>query len=94
MTSINIFISIDQLILPITSAGARKIVVKVRNMVGIKLRPHDLRSLAATNVSRSGVSFEIVSKVILRYADLSTTKRYLGKLSDHEAIRCIESLNT
>jgi hypothetical protein len=39
MTSINIFISIDQLILPITSAGARKIGVKVRNMVGIKLRP-------------------------------------------------------
>jgi integrase/recombinase XerD len=36
-------IPLDQLIFPITYAGARKIVVKVGNMVGIKLRPHDLR---------------------------------------------------
>ena len=86
-------IPFDQLIFPITYAGARKIVVKVGNMVGIKLRPHDLRRHAATYASRSGVPIEIVSKVLLRHADLSTTQRYLGKVSDHEAIRWIEGLH-
>ena len=83
----------DQRIFPITYAGARKMVVKVGNMVGIKLRPHDLRRHAATYASRSGVPIEIVSKVILRHADLSTTQRYLGKVSDHEAIQWIEGLH-
>ena len=86
-------IPLNQLIFPITYAGARKIVLKVGNMVGIKLRPHDLRRHAATFASRSGVPIEIVSKVLLRHADLSTTQRYLGKVSDHEAIRWIESLH-
>ena len=86
-------IAIDQRIFPITYAGARKMVVKVGDMVGIKLRPHDLRRHAATYASRSGVPLEIVSKVILRHADLSTTQRYLGKVSDHEAIRWVESLH-
>jgi integrase/recombinase XerD len=72
----DIFIPTDQLIFPITHAGARKIVVKVGNMVGIKLRPHDLRRHAATYASRSGVPLEIVSKVILRHADLSTTMSF------------------
>lgn len=49
-------------------------------MVGIKLRPHDLRRHAATFASRSGVPIEIVSKVLLRHADLSTTQRYFGKV--------------
>ncbi len=62
-------------------------------MVGIKLRPHDLRRHAATYASRSGVPIEIISKVILRHADLSTTQRYLGKVSDDEAIRWIENLH-
>lgn len=66
-------IAFDQFIFPITYAGARKVVVKVGDMVGIKLRPHDLRRHAATYASRSGVPIEIVSKVILRHADLSTT---------------------
>ncbi len=86
-------IPLNQLIFPITYAGARKIVLKVGKMVGIKLRPHDLRRHAATFASRSGVPIEIVSKVLLRHADLSTTQRYLGKVSDHEAIRWIESLH-
>ncbi len=86
-------IPLNKLIFPITYAGARKIVLKAGNMVGIKLRPHDLRRHAATFASRSGVPIEIVSKVMLRHADLSTTQRYLGKVSDHEAIRWIESLH-
>ena len=67
-------------------------VIKVGDMVGIKLRPHDLRRHAVTYASRSGVPLEIVSKVIFRHADLSTTQRYLGKVSDHEAIKWVESL--
>lgn len=84
-------VPIGDLIFTITYAGARKIIVKVGKMVGIKLRPHDLRRHAATYVSRSGVPIEIVSRVILRHADLLTTQRYLGKVSDHDAIWWIES---
>ena len=51
-----------------------------------------LRRHAATYASRSGVPVEIVSKVILRHADLSTTQRYLGKVSDVEAVRWVENL--
>lgn len=56
-------------------AGARKMVVKVGNILDIKLRPHDLRRYDTTYASRSGVTLEIVSKVIHRHADLSTTQR-------------------
>lgn len=41
----------------------------------------------ATYASRAGASIEIVSKVILRHANLSMTQRYLGKVSDDEASR-------
>ena len=58
----------------------------------ILLRPHDLRRFAATYVSRSGTPIEIVSKIILRHTNLSTTQRYLGKVSDIEAMRGIENL--
>jgi hypothetical protein len=34
----------------------------------------------------------MVSKVILRHADLATTQRYLGQVSVAEASRMIESL--
>jgi len=86
-------ISADQRIFPISYAGARKVVVKTGNMLGVKLRPHDLRRHAATYASRAGVPIEIISKVILRHADLSTTQQYLGKISDIEATRWIENLH-
>ena len=63
-----------------------EVVKKASKMVGINLRPHDLRRHAATYASRSGTPIEIVSKVILRHANLSTTQRYLGKVSDLEGI--------
>ena len=44
------------------------------------------------HASRSGTPIEIVSKVILRHANLSTTQRYLGKVSDVEALRWIENV--
>jgi integrase/recombinase XerD len=46
-----------------------------------------LRRHAATYASRAGVPLEIVSKIILRHANLSTTQMYLGKVSDSEATR-------
>jgi len=77
---------------PMSYVSAWSIVKKAGNLVGIELRPHDLRRHAATYASRSGTPIEIVSKVILRHADLSTTQRYLGKVNDSEAIRWIETL--
>ena len=66
-------------------------VKKAGQMVGVRLRPHDLRRHAATYASRSGVPIEIVSKIILRHANLSS-QMYLGKVSDNEAMRWIENL--
>jgi len=82
----------DQRIFPICYEAARTMVKKAGDKVGIWLRPHDLRRHAATYASRSGVSIEIVSKVILRHANLSTTQIYLGKVPDTEAMRWIENL--
>ncbi len=82
----------DQRIFPICYESARTMVRKAGEKVGIRLRPHDLRRHAATYASRSGVPIEIVSKVILRHENLSTTQTYLGKVPDTEAIRWIENL--
>jgi len=79
-------------IFPITYGAARIIVRNAGRRVGVELRPHDLRRHAATYASRAGTPIEIVSKVILRHANLSTTQRYLGKVSDVEALRWIELL--
>jgi integrase/recombinase XerD len=81
----------DRRIFPISYA-ARRVVNKAGKVVGIHLGPNDLRRHAATFVSRSGVPIEIVSKVILRHANLSTTQRYLGTVSDVEAMRWIDNL--
>jgi integrase len=80
-------------IFPICYETARSMAKKAGDVVGIHLKPHDLRRHAATFASRSGVPLEIVSKVILRHANLSTTQRYLGKISDVEAIRWIENIH-
>ncbi len=66
---------------------------KAGKLVGINLNPHDLRRHAATYASRAGTPLEIVSKIILRHSNLSTTQRYLGKISDVEALRWIENLH-
>jgi len=84
--------SMKELIFPISYVAAWTMVKKAGNLVDVELRPHDLRRHAATYASRSGTPIEIVSKVILRHADLSTTQRYLGTVNDSEAIRWIETL--
>ena len=77
---------------PISYEAARMIVLKAGKLVGIHLRPHDLRRHSATFASRSGVPIEIVSKVILRHSNLSTTQSYLGTINDVEAIRWIDNI--
>ncbi|MFC1867687.1 tyrosine-type recombinase/integrase [Thermodesulfobacteriota bacterium] len=80
-------------IFPISYQAARMAVKKTGNLVGIDLKPHDLRRHAATFASRSGTPIEIVSKIILRHTNLSTTQRYLGKVTDIEAMKWIDSLH-
>jgi len=65
---------------------AREIVKNAGGKIGVVVKPHDLRRHAATYASRSGVPIEIVAKIILRHSNLATTQRYLGKVSDNEAI--------
>lgn len=60
--------------------------------VGNPLRPYDLRRYAATFASRSGVSMESVSKVLLRHKSLRTTQVYLGRVMDAEALRWMDIL--
>jgi integrase len=61
-------------IFPICYEAARAMVKNAGKLVGIRLRPHDLRRYSATFASRSKVPLEIISKVILRHSNLSTTK--------------------
>jgi len=81
----------DQII-PILYEAARIMVRKAGDIVFVYWRPHDLRRHAATYASRAGVPIEIIIKIILRHANLSTTQLFLGKISDTEAIRGIENL--
>ncbi len=85
-------ISKDDLLFPLSYEGARLMVNKAGLDLNIKINPHDLRRHAATYASRSGVPIEIISKVILRHSNLSTTQRYLGKISDDEAGKWIENI--
>jgi integrase/recombinase XerD len=83
----------EQRIFPLSYPAARMIVKKAGDLVGIDLCPHDLRRHAATYASRSGTPLEIISKIILRHSNLSTTQLYLGKVSDLEAMRWIDTLH-
>ncbi|WP_291462905.1 site-specific integrase [Desulfobacula sp.] len=82
----------DNRVFPLGYTRTREIVKNAGNKIGVFVKPHDLRRHAATYVSRSGVPIEIVSKIILRHSNLSTTQRYLGKASDNEAIYWIENI--
>lgn len=77
-------------IFPITYAAFRLVVKKSGKLARVELRSHDLRLQAAAYASGSGVPIGIVSKVILRHANLSITQRYPPKISDSEASRWIE----
>ena len=86
-------IATSQRIFPLSYPAATLIVKKAGAMVEINISPHDLRRHAATYASRSGTPIEIVSKIILRHSNLATKQRYLGKVSDLEAMRWIDNLH-
>lgn len=67
-----------------------RLISKLGKKYGIKIEPHDLRRFAATSASRAGMPLEMVSKVVLRHADLATTQLYLGTVTPAEASRAIE----
>lgn len=77
----------------ISYSTAYRLVRQSGMIVGAPLRPHDLRRHAATQASRNSIPLEIVSKVILRHADIATTQRYLGTVNQEEASRWVEHLN-
>jgi integrase/recombinase XerD len=85
-------IGADKRIFPVSYTAGREVVIKAGKVVGTHLNPCDLRRHAATYASRSGVPIEIVSKVILRHANLSATQRYLGTVSDVEAMTWVNNL--
>ncbi len=86
-------LSSDTRVFPICYSTARTFIKKLGSKLQINLSPHDLRRYSATYASRNGVPLEIVSKVILRHQDLKTTQVYLGKVSEHEAIRWMDILH-
>lgn len=83
----------DDRIFSISYSTAYRVVRDSGKLVNSFLRPHDLRRHAATQASRNNIPLEIVSKVILRHADISTTQRYLGAIDPEEASRWVEHLN-
>ena len=85
-------LELNQRIFPICYTAAREMLRKAGKLADVDLKPHDLRRHAATYASRAGAPLEIVSKIILRHANLSTTQIYLGKVSDNEAMRWIENI--
>jgi integrase len=64
-------------IFPNSYEAARMMVIKSGKLDGVKLHPQDLRRHSATYASRFAVPIEIISKVILRHANLSITQRYM-----------------
>jgi integrase/recombinase XerD len=77
----------DDRVFPVCYTTVRNLVAGLGKKLNVKISPHDLRRHSATYASRNGVPMEIISKVILRHQDLKTTRIYLGKISDTEAIR-------
>lgn len=76
----------------LTYSGARSMMNRINQRFNTKIRLHDLRRYAATFASRSGMPLEIVSKALLRHSDLKITQLYLGKISDTETQRWMDTL--
>jgi integrase/recombinase XerD len=84
----------DHPLFPICYSTARSFIKELGEKANVRIRPHDLRKHSATYASRNGVPLEVISKVILRHSDLKTTQMYLGKVTDAEAIRWIDVLDS
>jgi len=74
-------------------SGARFVVKKAGDRADVNIKPHDFRRHAATYASRMGLPLEVVSKVLLRHANLSTTQIYLGTISEADALHYMDTLH-
>ena len=74
----------------ISYSTAFRMVKKAGMIVNAVLRPHDLRRHMATQASRNNIPLEVVSKIFLRHAHMSTTEVYLGEIDSMEASTWIE----
>jgi len=83
----------DERVFNVCYTTVRNLVHNIGAKLNVNLSPHDLRRHSATYASRNGVPLEIISKVILRHQDLKTTQIYLGRVSDSEAIRWMDTLH-
>jgi integrase/recombinase XerD len=83
----------DDRLFPVCYSTVRLLIKRLGAQFNVKISPHDFRRHAATYASRNGVPLEIISKVLLRHHDLKTTQVYLGKVTDTEAIRWMDTLH-
>lgn len=83
----------DDRLFPICYSTVRSLIKKLGAQFNMNISPHDFRRHSATFASRNGVPLEIISKVLLRHHDLKTTQVYLGKVTDSEAIRWMDTLH-
>ena len=74
----------------VTPSKGRSAQTGLRDNMDMKIRPHDLRCHSATYASRNSIPLEVISKVILRRQHLKTTRMYLGKISEVEALRWVD----
>jgi len=63
---------------PVCYSTARSLVKRLADKMDVKIRPHDLRRHSPTYASRTEISLEVISKIILRHQGLETTQIYLG----------------
>lgn len=83
----------DDRLFPVCYSTVRSLIKRLGEKFHVKVAPHDLRRHSATYASRNGVPLEVISKVLLRHHDLKTTQVYLGKITDSEAIRWMDTLH-
>lgn len=80
-------------IFKLSYSGARFVIKKAGDRAEVNIKPHDLRRHAATYASRMGLPIEVISKVLLRHKDLSTTQIYLGTISEADALHYMDTLH-
>jgi integrase len=83
----------DDRLFPVCYSTVRSLIKKLGAQFNVKISPHDFRRHSATYASHNGVPLEIISKVLLRHHNLKTTQVYLGKVTDTEAIRWMDTLH-
>lgn len=73
-------------------SGARSMMNKIQKKFGVKLKLHDLRRFGATYASRAGVPLEIISRNLLRHADLKVSQLYLSASNPEQTQRWLDRI--